>query len=89
MLKRYIRPLSTLLTLALITILLVGCTSKTTATHHSHQINVVASLDFYGETAKAVLGDKARSLQSLISPVWNPMNTSPRLRRPSRSVMLT
>ena len=58
MLKRYIRPLSTLLTLALITILLVGCTSKTTATHHSHQINVVASLDFYGETAKAVLGDK-------------------------------
>ncbi|GAX00708.1 metal ABC transporter solute-binding protein, Zn/Mn family [Secundilactobacillus silagei] len=77
MLKRYIRPLSTLLTLALITILLVGCTSKTTATHHSHQINVVASLDFYGETAKAVLGDKGTVTSIIDKPSMEPHEYEP------------
>ncbi|NLR18919.1 zinc ABC transporter solute-binding protein [Lactobacillus sp. LC28-10] len=77
MLKRYIRTFGTLLTLGLIAILLVGCSSKTTATRHPHQINVVASLDFYGETAKAVLGDKGTVTSIIDKPSMEPHEFEP------------
>ncbi|GAX05274.1 metal ABC transporter substrate-binding protein [Secundilactobacillus pentosiphilus] len=77
MLKRYFRPLSTLLALASIALLLVGCTSKTTAPHHSRKINVVASLDFYGETAKAVLGNKGTVTSIIDKPSMEPHEYEP------------
>lgn len=77
MLKRYIQPISTLLALASIVFLLVGCTSKTTAPRHSHQIHVVASLDFYGETAKAVLGDKGTVTSIIDKPSMEPHEYEP------------
>lgn len=77
MLKRYIRSLSTLLTLAFIAVLLVGCTSRTTTSHDSHRINVVASLDFYGETAKAVLGDKGTVTSIIDKPSMEPHEFEP------------
>lgn len=77
MLKRYIRPLGTLLTLVFIAVLLVGCTSRTTTSHDSHRINVVASLDFYGETAKAVLGDKGTVTSIIDKPSMEPHEFEP------------
>lgn len=77
MLKHYIRPLSTLLTLMLAAILLVGCTSKTATPRNSHRINVVASLDFYGETAKAVLGDKGTVTSIIDKPSMEPHEFEP------------
>lgn len=76
-LKRYIRTLATLLTLSLMTILLVGCSSETAATRHPHQIHVVASLDFYGETAKAVLGDKGTVSSVIDKPSMEPHEFEP------------
>lgn len=77
LLKRYKKLFSTLLTLAFIATMLAGCTSKTTAPQHSHQINVVASLDFYGETAKAVLGDKGTVTSIIDKPSMEPHEYEP------------
>lgn len=77
LLKRYKKLFSTLLTLTFITIMLAGCTSKTVAPQHSHQINVVASLDFYGETAKAVLGDKGTVTSIIDKPSMEPHEYEP------------
>ncbi|GAX07314.1 metal ABC transporter substrate-binding protein [Secundilactobacillus silagincola] len=77
MLKRYIRPFGTLLTLVLVAVMLVGCTSKATAPQHSHQIHVVASLDFYGETAKAVLGKKGTVTSIIDKPSMEPHEFEP------------
>lgn len=77
MLKRYIHPLGALLTLVLTAVMLVGCTSKATAPKRSHQINVVASLDFYGETAKAVLGNKGTVTSIIDKPSMEPHEFEP------------
>lgn len=77
LLKRYKKLFSTLLTLTFITIMLAGCKSKTVAPQHSHQINVVASLDFYGETAKAVLGDKGTVTSIIDKPSMEPHEYEP------------
>ncbi|WP_065101435.1 metal ABC transporter solute-binding protein, Zn/Mn family [Secundilactobacillus collinoides] len=55
-------------------IVLTGCTNtkSTTRSAATHKIHVVTSLDFYGETAKAVLGDKGTVKSIINSPSMDP-----------------
>lgn len=64
----------TILSTLMIAVLLTGCTSKTSSntTKHPNKIHVVTSLDFYGETAKAVLGNKGTVKSIIDKPSMDP-----------------
>lgn len=69
------RFLTLLAGLTLILLVLSGCQTKTTTKHHG--ITVVSSLNFYGETAKAVLGDHGTVHTIVTNPNSNPHDFEP------------
>ena len=71
--KRQILPLITLIAIGLSLSALSGCTQNTqTNRAHPKSIRVVSSLDFYGEAAKAVLGDKGTVTSIIDKPSMEP-----------------
>ncbi|ANZ60988.1 metal ABC transporter substrate-binding protein [Secundilactobacillus paracollinoides] len=62
------------LSIILVAVLLTSCTSKTASsiTKHPSKIHVVTSLDFYGETSKAVLGNKGTVKSIINKPSMDP-----------------
>ncbi|MFD0896776.1 metal ABC transporter solute-binding protein [Loigolactobacillus binensis] len=61
--------------LASLLLLLVGCTTKPTTKHNG--ITVVSSLNFYGEVAKAVLGDHGTVTSIITNPNTDPHDFEP------------
>ena len=70
MFKKFFKILTPLI-LALSLVLLAGC-SKTGTQKTNSKINVVSTLDFYGETAKAVLGDNGTVTSIINNPSVDP-----------------
>ncbi|MFD1418622.1 metal ABC transporter solute-binding protein [Companilactobacillus keshanensis] len=70
--KRIILTLS----VALLSIFLASCSAKAT-THHNGKINIVATTDFYGEVAKAVVGDKGNVTAIINNPAIDPHDYEP------------
>ncbi|WP_461243940.1 metal ABC transporter solute-binding protein, Zn/Mn family [Secundilactobacillus muriivasis] len=71
--KRQILPLITLIAISFSLLALSGCTQNTQAKRtHPQSIRVVSSLDFYGEAAKAVLGDKGTVTSIIDKPSMEP-----------------
>lgn len=56
--KKLKRNLTLIFFAGLLLFILSGCATKSEQKEASHGITVVSSLDFYGETAKAILGNK-------------------------------
>lgn len=69
------RFLTLLMCFTLLLIVLSGCAQKTTTKHQG--ITVVSSLNFYGETAKAVLGDHGTVHTIVTNPNTNPHDFEP------------
>ncbi len=73
--QKYSLKLVGLLTaLFVFSLILTGCSSSKSA---SKQLNVVATTDFYGETAKAVLGNKGKVTSIINSPNIDPHSFEP------------
>ncbi|WP_125712369.1 metal ABC transporter solute-binding protein [Companilactobacillus kedongensis] len=70
--KRIILTLS----VALLSIFLASCSAKTT-THHNGKINIVTTTDFYGEVAKAVVGNKGNVTSIINNPAIDPHDYEP------------
>ncbi|MFC6322516.1 metal ABC transporter solute-binding protein [Companilactobacillus baiquanensis] len=62
--------------LILLSILLSSCSSKPTS-QHSNKINIVTTTDFYGEVAKAVVGDKGNVTSIINNPAIDPHDYEP------------
>lgn len=62
--------------IALLSLALCGC-SRQTARQHSGRLNVVSTLDFYGETAQAVLGENGTVTNLIDSPNVDPHDFDP------------
>ncbi|MTV83130.1 metal ABC transporter solute-binding protein [Secundilactobacillus folii] len=69
---QHFRRFSLFFILGFLAIILTSCGSQSATSHHPHQLNVVASLDFYGEAAKAVLGDKGTVTSIIDRPSIEP-----------------
>lgn len=70
--KQHARHFSLIVIIGLLLLTLTGCQTQSAATRHPHRINVVASLDFYGEAAKAVLGNKGTVTSIIDKPGMEP-----------------
>lgn len=64
------------LAIAVVIFILTGCSSRSQQTQ-SGKINVVSSLDFYGEAAKEVLGDHGHVTTLINSPSVDPHDFEP------------
>ncbi|WP_341780164.1 metal ABC transporter solute-binding protein, Zn/Mn family [Levilactobacillus sp. HBUAS70063] len=62
------RGLWVVLALLMVGVTLSGCEATTTTKHADNQIHVVATLGFYGEAAKAILGDRGQVSTVINSP---------------------
>lgn len=63
--------------IALLTIILTGCSSKAPSTSHNGKINIVTTTDFYGEVAKSVVGDKGNVTSIINNPAIDPHDYEP------------
>lgn len=66
--KFWRRGLLTLLAILMVGVTLSACSAAPTTKHADNQIHVVATLGFYGEAAKAILGDRGQVTTVINSP---------------------
>lgn len=74
---RHFRQISLIFLVGIVALFLSSCSVNTSRHQNSHRINVVASLDFYGETAKAVLGNKGTVTSIIDRPSMEPHEFEP------------